>query len=896
MELGGIYEMTTVIKIKDAPMYFGGDEKYPTFDSKNLFRQKIKRLIRARLIIGDIRNKEVDLQSLNQYISLELNILENYISILEFQKIFDIPSQDKSSFTKNYILNLDSESPFRFEYIILNYPINYQTFYIRKSSVDQFLNEYISVTELFKINEISEQRWLRRIREKGIKAIFLSREKRFITKNLYKLLTKDFDEYNESEYYSYKEFYEILGKPTNNVRYAIEEEYNIQPLMLKSKLYYKKQVVDDLKLRQDKLIVKAMTFKEAYEIAKSNGFNFDGRCIETKPMKNLLRPYFKHSKIYYLREDFNNWLEERKQKVEGSVFLKTKFDTFKYRLLIKNVDLNDLGLFTSKTWLEYINNKLNTSKANSDSIDGQISEYVYATKAIINLVGNTNKREIYSVTSNDINTLFNEIAKSHAQIIYLYISRVFHGLREKKMNAFDLNKINNPYKFDKETRDKSIYEYELFKKLFNYVKEISLHKEKAINDTLNIIAGEKPRKLKHYASSWLYVLLHLNNAWRNSDIIKFPHVNLSGTKIVDLNWMLENDLSDEDVDYIINQVFRTEFIISKTQVRNYFFCSDELKKPYATAIAICQLRSNVVNPLQDSIIDFNNKNNNFNDYRRKHFFEFFEDEEFHFTSRKINRSLISYVYVLLSKMQKGKAGLKTVQNMRGHLEQETTNFYVDIPESELNFLTRQLFSRSSFGFIYDTFLDVLQGVEIDREKRTIEIQYLDTFFGDIYKVEEIAGFLNVIQEDRKTILDRILSMGLEEALEFVNKIETEQLPSKQENVQCMYAETGCVKEGKGINCFDCAFSIPNYYALSALGASLEERFEGYLQSKNSQSKKTYYEQRKYARLFYIQLELWAQAINKFGLDVYNFIKFDRDEFRENTKKIESLKEKYQLSK
>ena len=386
----------------------------------------------------------------------------------------------------------------------------------------------------------------------------------------------------------------------------------------------------------------------------------------------------------------------------------------------------------------------------------------------------------------------------------------------------------------------------------------------------------------------------MNNAWRHSDVVSFPQVNLSGTQIIDLDWMLRNELSDEDTDYIINQVYRAEFIISKTQVKNYFFCSEELKKTFATAIAICQLRTNAISPFHESLIDFSTKGQQFTETRSRRFFELFGEEQFLFSSRKMNRSLMSYVYVILSKTQKGTAGLKTIQKMRGHLKQETTNFYVDIPEEDLNFLSKQLFARESFGFVYDTFLDVLQGAEIDREKRTTEIQCIQNSFGDIHKIEEISSFLNVIHSDRKTVLDRILSMGFDEALEFLNKIETGQLPSKKENVQCMFAESGCVKKGQGVDCFDCAFSIPNYYALSSLGASLQDRLNRYLESQKLEIEKPFYEQRKRARLFYIQLELFAQAIQRFGFDVYEFITDPRAEFIEKQKNIGSLKELYRF--
>ncbi|MFZ3591790.1 hypothetical protein ACOI1C_21895, partial [Bacillus sp. DJP31] len=162
------------------------------------------------------------------------------MSISKFQEMFGISSKDKSEYTKRYLTKLGTESPFRFEYITLNYSINHQTFYISKSAAEKFLSEDILVTELFKRKEILKNAWLSRMRENGIKPIFLSREKRFITKSEFELLTKEFDNYNTQEYYSDKEFYEILGRPVNIVRYAIEEEYDIHPLKIKSRLYYKK--------------------------------------------------------------------------------------------------------------------------------------------------------------------------------------------------------------------------------------------------------------------------------------------------------------------------------------------------------------------------------------------------------------------------------------------------------------------------------------------------------------------------------------------------------------------------------------------------------------------------------------------------------------------------------
>ncbi|KAA0547197.1 hypothetical protein FZW96_14605 [Bacillus sp. BGMRC 2118] len=877
---------------------------------------KIKSLIKLGLINGDAN--EVDMESLKEYLAYESTIIENYMSLKEFAAVLGIKITDDNMRGLRKSLNkLGSDSPF--ECIELGFPINLQTHFISKSSVESFLKDYISLEELKSRYDFTPSIRFQKLKKFSIHPLFLASNKQFVTNSEFETLVNELEsktvidkrELNSderalnsshSDYYTIEESIQILSIKSPRHFYMILREYNIDSKLRSANRwkYFKKEDIDRLKTLQSQLREKYISTKECQEIAIDNGLSFQSSYIKGEPIASLLRPIFTGDegnklRLMYLKEDFNNWLEERKKSLHLELEMESGFETFKYRLGIKEIDINKLGPFTSQTWLQYVASNLNRTKGNRKTKENYINQLMYSTVDLINLVSSTKKQEIYSVSSNDINTLFNEIAVYHSRIIYLYLKEVYYQLKNEKIEAFNFHYINNPYKFDQESRDKSIYEYEEYKKVYNYTKDISLHKKRTIIDTLQEINTGGKGKSKYLASSWLYVLLHLNNAWRHSDVVTFPRVNLSGTQITDLNWMLGNELSDEDADYIVKQVYRSEFIISKTRVKNYFFCSEELKKPFATAIAICELRTNALFPLSKSLIDFGNKDEDFSKTRRKWFFKLYEDKEFHFSSRKMNRSLMTYIYVILSKITKGTAGLKAVQKMRGHLEQETTNIYVDIPEKELNFLTRQLFARGSFGFVYDTFLDVLQGIEIDREKRTTEIQFLTNHFGDINKIEEITGFLNVIQSDRKAILDRILSMGLEEALEFVNKIETQQLPSKQDNVQCMVVESGCVKKGKGISCFDCAFAIPNYYALSAIGASLQDRLNSYLDYQEPETEELYYEQRKKARLFYIQLDLFSQAIQRFGFDAYEFISDSREEFITHLDKIGSLRELYQLS-
>lgn len=906
--------MTLKVKIGSAYRYLVENGGITHTESARL-KHKIIRLISLGLVNGD--SSEVDIESLKKYLEYESDINKSYMSLKEFVEVVKIRSTNDMVYgLKRRLKELGSESPF--ECINLSYPINLQTLFLSRLSVKRFLKDYRPFEELKRKNDYSSGSWTRILKKFGIRPLILTSENQFITKLEFKTL----EIYFASKLTINKEELTSLPEEINLVNYLTDDYYSLEetkrilslkvikhfPLILEEykpsfkvakdgRKYFKKDDIDRLKTIQIGLREKYISAEEAKERAASEGFHFQEDYIQGEPIDSLLRPlFFKHKKSMYPKDAFNKWLEERRTKSEFfSISMESDFNTFKYRLRIKDVDINNFGPFTSETWLHFISSKLKQSKAKPQTVDRNIISYVYCTERLINLVSSTKSHEIYSITSNDINTLFNEIPKRDSLVIYLYLKQVYNQLKIKKMKAFDIKKVYDPNKFKKESQEKSIYEYEVYKQVYNYAKDISLHINKAINEVLKEISSKGGKgNAKYYASSWLYVLLHLNNAWRHTDVISFPQVNLAGTKIRDLHWMLENKLDPEDIDYIINQVYRTEFIISKTHVKNYFFCSKELKEAFATAIAICQLRTTALYPLNISIIDFGNKKKTFSDSLRKDFFESFVNKEFYFSSRKMNRSLMTFIYVLLSKMQKGTEGLETIQKMRGHLWMETTNIYVEIPEEELNFLTHQLFARGSFGFIYDTFLDVLQGREIDREKRTTEIQYLGKYFGGLYKIEEISSFLNVIQSDRKAILERILSMGLDEAISFVNKIHTNELPSKQDNIQCLVGESGCVKKGKDVNCFDCAYSIPNYYALSSLGASIQDRLNSYLDSRQKGSGILYYEQRKRARLFYIQLEIFAQAIQRFGWDVYDFINDSREEFIEKQSKISSLMEQFEL--
>src|SRR5699024_3908186 len=188
-------------------------------------------------------------------------------------------------------------------------------------------------------------------------------------------------------------------------------------------------MVSELKLRQIELKKKYIKFEVAKEIANAEGFPFHAGYIEAESVDSLLRPFYKGKKGIYSKENFNTWLEvQRNNHALFSMSMGSDFDTFKYRLKIKGIDINGLGPFTSEIWLRFISSKLRSSKANPQTIDRYIHTYIYCTECLISIVSSKRKREIYSITSNVINTFFNEIPKRHSKVIYQYLRQVYNKL------------------------------------------------------------------------------------------------------------------------------------------------------------------------------------------------------------------------------------------------------------------------------------------------------------------------------------------------------------------------------------------------------------------------------------------------------------------------------------
>jgi len=873
---------------------------------------KLKRLEREGLIEtvkdSDGFNKVI-LSSLERYVQEEKKVFVQCFTIGQAaRKLISYKYRFKSEFKletykKNILdlLNLEILKPVLFA----------NETYITKESVNQFLLDYISREEaLGKLNAGNVILW-KILKNNNVDNIYLSQHHIFHPRQIVESLIEEYNQkvlpdntkgtgklikgkvYNTDNFYSTSEARALLN--LNKAQWKqLRKEENLTDTIFGGIRHYPKEPINKLKIRQQKLKDEYYTSDEVQKLLGLQYHSSHSKIIDArKKVSTVFRGVHPQKRIEYIypKSIVNEIVQENELK-EVVISFSDNIDAYEYVLNSLEINFHNSESFTYKEWKKFVHRILRNTSESVETIHYTIFRYAKCTGILVNFLG---EKEIYELTSNRINLeLFNEnIPFMYQKIFYSFINSIYNKLIEKnKKKLFKFERLVNPYQKEIIPKDKTIYDYEDYKSLFNFATNLSLHKRKAIEDvkkqmnqriiTQNTSGKIKKQRSYNYDSSWLYVLVHLNNAWRHKDVIRFPKIDLNDLSVpnINLEWLEQNDLSDEDARRIINQVMRKDLRTTKTNATNRFFCSKDVTLSLATAAVICELRRAAVTPNYDYLINFNSIRNEFTSRYRSTFFKDF-NAELTFENRKMNRSLLSYTYYLLVKKGHSQAALEVAQRLRAHFDFETTNIYIFIPEEELNNLTHQLFIREHFGYIPDLFAEVLFGNKDDREKRTEEIVTVKQMFGDIYNIECTAGFLNTIQAEKKKVSDMILSMGFEEATDHMFKLDAQLLPSKEEHVQCLIGLENCIKHN--IACRNCSMSVPNFYALSSLAESLTNRVQQLtsLGKQEFESEKT-----KLVNIFSVEMDQWIRAAEKFGKEViYQFVEGGSQALKEKMKQI-----------
>ncbi|HDR4699512.1 MULTISPECIES: hypothetical protein [Bacillus cereus group] len=852
--------------------------KYKHIQSKKSRKQL------QRLIIKDLvkhKDNKIELSSLEAFIEEEEDIIQNHYNLKEATKLLGVRSATGDKIDEIF-------SRLRLPMKIINYTIvsvmNHRKF-IKKEVLDHFLKQHTARSRLIELFPNVTSSELIYIEKKydihpikvNIKLFYYQNvdfnqiKEELIRKQKEKELS------NSKDFITKKQALSLLNMTERQFRNMLLENpaHSVNPTS--QGVSYPKEEIQQYVQKREEFWDNHYTYPEALDYLGSRNA-LDYPCSLERHKVPTYARYKELSTIEhaFLRKDIENRKKQRQleQQVDNT-WLESPFATFKYKLELLEVSFHKETTYTKETWLTHVSEILHTSHAAEYTMNRKIKEFVKVTQLIIELLNENEVKEIYALTSNDINLFMNRSMSDSTPrrtILCKFLEKVSYdlGRNENTKKVFNINKINIPKQKKKDPLsegDQEIYKYKIYKELKKYVNKINLHVEESVRKLVeeNDIT---------YASTWLYVIIHLNNAWRHGDVTSFKRIDLTNVHIPSIQDMINYKIDFQTARLIVNRVRQQELLISKTQVKGYFICSDDLAEAFATVVLLLESYYQEQGSDYPFLINFNTKNNVFTDRHHKAFFSNFKYKaNFSFSSRKMNETLMTIIYILLAQQERGEKSATLVKLMRRHKDIESIKHYVHIPKEEFHLLTKQLFQRGEFGFIPDLFLEKVLGKSSDREKRTNEIIELTQNFGDIFKLEATAGFMNKFDEKQRSVADYIRGKTLEEATRELHLLYTEQLPSRNENVHCLFGESGC-KNTHLESCFHCPYAIPTFYALSSLGESIVARLKDYMNETKKGMKL------KKSNLIHLELKILSQAIKEFGKEVvYDFIKSDAKEFR-----------------
>lgn len=539
---------------------------------------------------------------------------------------------------------------------------------------------------------------------------------------------------------------------------------------------------------------------------------------------------------------------KKEAELNRSLIGSTNFETFVLRLTNSKdwEDFKPNSQYTKEKMFEYIQNYFDNSRMKDENVSSNITIYMNVAFAIKDMLDRHNVEEIYLLSSAQINLYIKTITSVTTQdILYRFLSSVNYDLMKLGLTSklkFDFSKIKKPSLNRKPIRnaDKEIYDFEVYSDVFKYLVDIKKHLPIIIEEL------EKTGTVVH-ASIWLYAMLHLNNAWRNGDCNRFPELDIKTTiqdfGIDSIEWFMENELTLPQAKAIIFKVRQWEMRISKTTMKGAFFCSDELAPAFSTAVIILTLFkqkqkttfASVIDPENDLIMDFDSEYNNVTKAMLKTFFEQAQIKDFVFKSRKFNRSVMTYIYYLANLRGDAKA-LTFIKELRSHVEEENSLFYIEFNMEKIESMTKQLFQRGEFGYIPALLSQKLLSNDGDGsfEEATKKILQVNAVFEDVNKINNTSRFLNVVRHERQTVIDMISEKSFEECQEYLTNIFTCNLPNKDgSDIQCLFGSNNCqrpdlsTESDEKVSCFDCCYHIPSIYALSRLCTSIIECYKEY---------------------------------------------------------------------
>lgn len=591
--------------------------------------------------------------------------------------------------------------------------------------------------------------------------------------------------------------------------------------------------------------LKSPFYSSSWKIPNSDIQTFKERFVKTIhedshiQVKERLRPYTQRKRISPYTQIKMKMSTDYYTVQQTADFFGVAPSTIYVRVregVFKNVVTAEGLTFIAKNEVHALNHEsIKTPRLGKDSsVEERVSVYLLKVKNgeqiretirifkeyVDHLYANTGMREKHALISANCRMLISVsgmISKelhdhSDAEIIDLIASnkhkKQFIGFLNfiqaiKSSQCQFKNKYNYTSKITQ--RDKQIYSRNEFKKIYQYVKDIQLHREQA-------------RLNPEYAETWFYVFMHLTNAWRSADILNFPNIDFSDLSFEHIENAIADGISVYDAQTVVNIVSDQweKFVINKTKVLNKFLVNLDMVQTAATIFLTIELNRREGNYDSNYLLGLLHGKTKISPFIKL----FFQADPTlkPFSSRIANRSLITYFFHSVSQDSKnGDVAHLLAQRLRRHMDQDTVSQYVmNTNEDEyLDETSYNLFRRGHFGWLYNSLVEIAvskKELDLSTEEKTRIIELYQEQYSPS-EIEQISSYFLEQQNKQKSIALEIALLPNTEIEKRLYGIYMGSMPSKVENSQCFYSENCKYPSG---NCKTCPYIIPRTHLLISL--------------------------------------------------------------------------------
>ncbi|CUP57719.1 Uncharacterised protein [Turicibacter sanguinis] len=502
---------------------------------------------------------------------------------------------------------------------------------------------------------------------------------------------------------------------------------------------------------------------------------------------------------------------------EDMAFRNTKNPHDRYELLERKLTKEQKKQFPFliRTYKEFVFCKLNNSTANS--IVYLTSELFNALSRFINLLS----KDMQLLTDDEILQILSTdgLTDGDRENIALYLNYLRRGYSDECLFKNQYNR----YREVKGTAADAIYTLEEWVNYSNFLTDIDRHIEKSFERYA-------------YAKRWLYAILHFSVAWRSGDFLETPGLDFldSGSNPdfdnLDINrytldWFKNNDFKLSDGQIIINAVkrFVEDRETQKTGALKHFIIPTHYVIPVSIAFIIAEQHrraSNSSTLFSVKVMDTRSIRNTLG------------EEMAGFSSRKANRSLLSYIYDEATESEKyNSIAYSMASYMRSHKPNryqiaQTTSHYIYAlnKDGDIHTISRQLFRRGVFGWLYKVMIDLAYSDDPIYSEQYQSLSQMTNDIETIQKdlsasgIENISRFMSYELKSRRNVFNELFQAPKDQVKELIHQLILGNLSSKEKNIYCVKPKK-CPFPTQS-SCKGCRYSIPTNYSLLAISDEL----------------------------------------------------------------------------